>query len=231
MSKGKNRRLLEEVREGRRLKHDSPPTERACWAGSDAGSGSEEVRIRPQSPLRGVIEDDLELLGGDGLDGEPLAFAQEQHLLQSGKGAEFGKGNRAGKLGLELDVHHEPARVVGGAFGIEVLAVRIPTGVIGVGFPHHGDGADDGGVEVAVVEKRPVPQLHLVAHQVAGLIVAHSVPALGLARCVFEVLQREIVGFGFQQPVLHASSSGSTSRPMRKGSMRIGRDVLPDEDA
>ena len=81
MSKGKNRRLLEEVREGRRLRHDSPPTERACWAGSDAGSGSEEVRIRPQSPLRGVIEDDLELLGGDGLDGEPLAFAQEQHVL------------------------------------------------------------------------------------------------------------------------------------------------------
>ena len=131
MNKGKNRRLLEEVREGRRLKHDSPPTERACWAGSDAGSGGEEVRIRPQSPLRGVIEDDLELLGGDGLDGEPLAFAQEQHVFQSGKGAEFSKGDWAGKLGFELHIHHKPARVFGSAFGIEVVAARVPTGVIG----------------------------------------------------------------------------------------------------
>ena len=36
-----------------------------------------------QSTLGGMIEDGLEFLRCNGLNGEPLAFAQEQHVFQS----------------------------------------------------------------------------------------------------------------------------------------------------
>ena len=53
-----------------------------------------------QSTLGGMIEDGLEFLRCNGLNGESLAFAQEQHVFQSGKGAEFSKGDWPGKLGF-----------------------------------------------------------------------------------------------------------------------------------
>src|SRR3972149_10579511 len=54
-----------------------------------------------------------------------------------------------------------------------------------------------------MVKKRSVPRTHLVAHEVARLIVAHAEPWGGLARRPREVIDREFVRLRLRQPVAH----------------------------
>jgi len=45
-----------------------------------------------------------------------------------------------------------------------------------------------------------VAYLHLVTHEVAGLIVSHTVPAGGLLRGIGEVLDRKTIGLALDEP-------------------------------
>ena len=65
---------------------------------------------------------------------------------------------------------------------------------------------DAGHVAVGVVEQHAVADLHLVAHEVARLVVAHAVPRLGAD--ALEVVDGERVGFGLHQPVAAACAHG-----------------------
>ena len=83
-------------------------------------------------------------------------------------------------------------------FGVEVLAVGIFGGDIGRGLADDFRNADDAGFSaVRVVEEDAIAQLHLVAHHVARLIVAHAVPRGGLRGQRGEGFDPEDVGLGF----------------------------------
>ncbi len=64
--------------------------------------------------------------------------------------------------------------------------------------------ADDLLALVRVIEEAEVAHGHL-AHVVAGLEVAHAGPRLALFALGDEVVPREGVGFGFEQPVGHCA--------------------------
>ena len=80
----------------------------------------------------------------------------------------------------QLYVHEIPARVLRVAFRIVVFVHRVKSGLIGIGFSGNFDDADDPrNLTARVVEEREIPQLHLITHHIAGLIIAYPVPGFG----------------------------------------------------
>src|SRR5262249_41092172 len=76
--------------------------------------------------------------------------------------------------------------------------------MIRVGFAHHlGHTVNAHGLRVAVVKTHPIANSHIVPHEIAGLIVAHTVPAsLPIAPQVSDGIDPR---FRFHQPVPFAS--------------------------
>ncbi len=66
----------------------------------------------------------------------------------------------------------------------------------------HLNDADHGLFCLAVIEEAAIPNRH-VAHEIAGLIVAHAVPFLARVALGQLVLPAPGGGFGFKQPILH----------------------------
>ena len=54
-----------------------------------------------------------------------------------------------------------------------------------------------------MIEQHLVADLHLVAHEIARLIVAHAEPGAAAPRRTRQVVDAELVGLGFHQPVAH----------------------------
>ena len=54
-----------------------------------------------------------------------------------------------------------------------------------------------------MIEEDQIALLHLVAHEVARLIVAHAIPCHGLFGQGSKVVNADIAWFGFHQPVAH----------------------------
>jgi len=52
-----------------------------------------------------------------------------------------------------------------------------------------------------VVKEDLIAALHVIAHEISRLIVSNAVPGLGLLRLAFQIVDTEIIGFGFNQPV------------------------------
>src|SRR5690606_19038103 len=76
-----------------------------------------------------------------------------------------------------------------------------------------------------------IAHLHAVAHEIARLIVAYARPGLGADP--FEVVDREVLGFGLHQPVTLALASAHVARkwwidrcrPRRAGRPSLRRGV------
>lgn len=106
----------------------------------------------------------------------------------------------------ESDIDHEPARFVRRAFRIVVPGLRVEGGVVRVALSCHLGNADNTRFPaVGVVEKDTIPQLHLIAHEVACLIVAYPIPGFGLAGTLPEMIDTEDFRFRFHEPVRHVS--------------------------
>jgi hypothetical protein len=76
-----------------------------------------------------------------------------------------------------LHVDRDPARILLRGLRIEVLAAVLELRRIRIGAAGHaGDAGHAGHRAAGVVEQDAVAGLHLVAHEVAGLVVAHAEP-------------------------------------------------------
>ena len=71
-----------------------------------------------------------------------------------------------------------------------------------MGLGDHLDDADDRLAEVGMVEEAPVPDLHL-AHQVAGLMAADTVPFLARVSLRDEVVPGKHIRLGLEKPAGH----------------------------
>jgi len=135
-------------------------------------------------------------------DRQSDSLLQHQHPFQRGILLHLSQGHREREFRHELEVHQHPARPLGTGFGVEVFRCRIELRGIRIrratdpGDPDHA-----GWRGIGMVEQGEIAGLHRVAHEVPRLVVAHPVP--GLAPHALEVVDREDVGLGFDQPVAH----------------------------
>ena len=111
----------------------------------------------------------------------------------------------------------QPARRGARGLGVEVGALRIELRFVGIGRPRDFGQTGDAGLRAArVIEEHAVADAHLVAHEVARLVVAHADPGHGLARRRVEVVDRALGRLALHQPVLTrhggAESGGCPSR-------------------
>jgi len=54
-----------------------------------------------------------------------------------------------------------------------------------------------------VVEENAIAENHLIAHEIARLIIAHAPPRRSFARCPGQIIDAEYSRLGFHQPVVH----------------------------
>ena len=135
--------------------------------------------------------------------GEAVTPAQGQKLLQFGHRLHFRQAHETGKAGLPGHVHHEPSGMIGGGFRIEVIALRIPGGCVWVRCPADFHDPGDAGLGAIGMVKEPQFAYFHGLHEIAGLVVAHPIPGLGLQGAFFQITERKDVRLGFHQPVIH----------------------------
>ena len=151
--------------------------------------------------------DDFPFGRRDRRDREPVAPPQRHHVRERRVLAQLGERHET-RLLHELHVDVQPARRVPRRLGVVVGALAIELRHVRVCRSCDRNDAGDARLRAArVVEERAVAHLHLVAHEVARLIVANAEPRRRLFRRLDEVVDRELVRLGFHQPVAHASSS------------------------
>jgi hypothetical protein len=169
-------------------------------------------RRRRDRRATGHRDDGLVVRGLDRLHRQPLAPGQDQHAGQGRAGAQLVEGDQARQLALELDVDADPPRLVGPRGRIVVRAGGIELGGVDhAGARDPGQAGDAGRGRVRVVEQHPVADPHLIAHEVAGLVVADAGPGLDLDPD--QIVDPEGVGFALHEPVVHAPTIAGAGRP------------------
>ena len=104
----------------------------------------------------------------------------------------------------QADLDVEPARRGARGLGVVVLAGSVELRRVGKRGLRDFDDAGDAWLRTArVIEERAVADLHVVAHEVARLVVAHAEPGDLAAARRGEVVDRDLVRLGFHQPVAH----------------------------
>ena len=147
--------------------------------------------------------DELPLTGIEWRNGKPVAALQSAQVFQFWMLAQFTNGDERNLL-YQLHIDIEPARGFLRCFGVEVFALPVELRGIGISSAAYlCDTGDARFLAVGVVEQYTVAGLHLVAHEVACLIIAHAVPCDGLIGQRSEIVDAAVAGFGFHQPITH----------------------------
>ncbi len=164
--------------------------------------GSERRRRRSviAASSSSAADDGVELGVGERQHREPVAARQQPAVDQLGHRAQLVDRHEL-QLADRRDGDPVPARVGRIGLGVVVLRGRVELGRVGLGGLHHlGDPGHAGRLGVGVVEDHLVALRHR-PHEVAGLVVADTVPALALL--AHQVVVPERLGFGFHQPLRH----------------------------
>jgi len=128
-------------------------------------------------------------------DGESIASAGQDHVVETLLSLDFGKRHGSLRLTNEFDVDEAPARIFLVAFRIEILRLFIELCRIGVGRTRNSCDANDARLLAArVIEKHLVADLHVVTHGIARLIVANTIPHL--SAIALEIVDTVGIRFG-----------------------------------
>src|SRR6185312_11922893 len=147
-------------------------------------------------------ENGFPLLRPDRLHREPATLPEQLHLLQLADVPQAREVEEILESVAGTDIYHVPDRIRLTAFGIIMFVRWFPGGIIRVALTHDlCRSYYPGWVGAGVVEQHPVPFLHVVAHEVARLIVAHAAPVGRLARRIQQVVVREAGWLTLEQPV------------------------------
>jgi hypothetical protein len=139
-------------------------------------------------------------------DRQPVAALQDAHAGKLRVRAQFGKRDES-RLRDQRHVDVDPAWRFARGLRIVVGTLAIELRRVGIGLRAHFDDAGDPRLRAArVVEERAIAEPHLVAHEVARLVVTHAEPRRGSVLRRREVVDREFVRLGFEQPVTHRAS-------------------------
>src|SRR3989338_959622 len=136
-------------------------------------------------------------------DRQAIATLQGAHSRQLRMSPQFADGDER-YLPYQLHIYIEPARLFRRGLGVEVFAVAVELRRVGINAAADPDDAGDARLlAVGMVEQRAVADPHLVAHEVARLVVAHAVPCDSMVWHRSEIINAAIRWFGFHQPVAH----------------------------
>jgi hypothetical protein len=143
----------------------------------------------------------FKLLLGNTRNRQPAPPLQNLHILKLWIRPDLLKRYRLIKLFNKRNIHQIPHRLILGGTRFVIGACRVELGRVGVGS--RGDlrhAIDAGHGAGGMVEEDRVAELHAVAHEVAGRVIAHAGP--GGLLVLLEVVYGVTGGFGFHEPVL-----------------------------
>src|SRR6185437_7585575 len=122
-------------------------------------------------------EDGRPLVRADWLHREPASFSKQFHLLQLADVPQAREVEEVLESVASPNVDHVPDRVGLAALGVIMLVRRVPCGKVRVALPHDLCRPHyPGGIRAGVIEEHAVALLHVIAHEVAGLVVTHTAP-------------------------------------------------------
>src|SRR5690606_6993995 len=150
---------------------------------------------------------------------------------------------------FKLQVDRLPTRFFRRAFGVVVGRLRVELAWVRVGrlhYANHTGNAD--ALAAGVIDKDQISLLHL-RQEVAGLVIANTIPGNDALRLAGKIINATFRGFGFNQPFCHQRYSIQsvpgqyTKKPRRRGikhetvyamAIRVGRSSaweppLPDD--
>ena len=174
----------------------------------------------------GDLEDRPPFLRQDRLDGETRPTLEEHHVLQSRHRHQCVPLDPRVKGADPLNIDHVPTGIVGVAARVVVLVFRVKRRVVRISLLGDlGDARDRERLRVGVVVQDPIALLDVIAEEVSSLVVADTVPVRLALGSPHQVVKREHVGLGLEQPessgigqLGHAQSIGSDSRRDKLGS-------------
>ena len=141
-------------------------------------------------------------------DRKAAALLQHPHVRQCRVGAQLGQADQP-RLANGLHVQQQPARVVCRGLGIVVRRCGVELGGVGAGAAGHAGQTGNAGLGAAgVIEQHAVTHLHRIAHEVAGLVVAHAGPGHSRAGRGQSVVDGALVRLGLHEPELGGPSAG-----------------------
>ena len=148
-----------------------------------------------------MLQDKLPLRRIERRDRQAVATLQGAHSRQLRMSPQFADGDER-YLPYQLHIYIEPARLFRRGLGVEVFAVAVELRRVGINAAADpGNARDAWLLAVGVVKQHAIADPHLVAHEVARLVVAHTIPCHRLAGHRSEIVDAAIGGFGFHQPV------------------------------
>src|SRR5438552_4160325 len=142
----------------------------------------------------------------DRSDGKAIAALKQTHGAELALQPQLGKRNKA-RLLDQRHVHVEPARRSTGCFRVVIRALTVELRLVGIGgLAHAHDAGNPGLGTTRMIKKGEVADVHLIAHEIARLVVPHAEPGRRLFRHRGEIVDRQLVGLGLHQPVTHGLS-------------------------
>src|SRR3989338_1839990 len=161
------------------------------------------AKYQSMSAAHQLLRNELPFVRIERGDGQAIAALQRAHPCQLGMPAQFIDGDER-YFPYQLHIHIEPARLFLRGLGIEVFSGAFELRGVGIGdAADFGDAGDARFLAVGVIKQHAVADPHLVAHEVARLVVAHAVPSRRLTWHGGEIVDAAIARFGFHQPVAH----------------------------
>ena len=139
--------------------------------------------------------------GSTGVIDSRLPRASMLHFGQRLVLAQFGQRRPAGFFD-ETEIDMQPARIVAAwLFRRSICSCGRTAWRRDRRLADFGDADDARLLAAGVIEERLVAGFHLVAHEIARLVIAHAGPRRGFV--AGEIVDAVGVGFGFHQPVAH----------------------------
>jgi len=147
-------------------------------------------------------------------DGQPVAFFENEEIGE-GRISPKLRQREVARLVDYLYIDQEPAGRFGLARRIEIGRRGVKLGGVYLDAGRDPRNAHHTGLRTTgVVEQHPIAHLHAVAHEIAGLVVAHAGPAHGGVGHGQHVVNRGLGGLGFHEPVVgHGGSDFVFDRP------------------
>src|SRR5450631_2827307 len=164
------------------------------------------MSVKSKLGFQHFLRDESPLARIDGGDRQPVAARENAHAFELRPRSKLVERDEPCFLDEgDLDVH--PAGCIACRFRVEVGAFLVELRLVGIRRLADLHYARNTGLGAArVVEECEIADLHLVAHEVPGLVIPHAVPGDRLFRHAGEVVDRDVIGFGFYQPVAHVLS-------------------------
>jgi len=158
-----------------------------------------ELRLQTLLPLLiSKFQNEFPLCSSHWRDGETIAAHDHRHVGQCFMLFECLQSNYPVEFTHQFHIDHVPTRRSGGAFGVKVLIGGFKRRRIRIRRGNNLNYPGDPRLRAAgVIKEGVIALLHDIPDHIAHLVVAYTVPMLGLLFTLGQVIDAERIGLGF----------------------------------